>query len=138
MEHDAASRSLEITHHIFLDDLEEALRKVYDPKLDIVYPGDKEKRDEYIKNYIMEHFSVKINGKLMEPTYIGHEIEEDALYAYIEIKGVRKLNEILVRDNLLTELFDDQINLVHIKVDGKIRSLKLGKKNDSGQISYTD
>lgn len=136
--YNSESKSLQIIHHIFLDDLEQALRKIYDPQLDVVNPKDPEKRDQYVESYIIEHFSIEVNGKPMEVTYLGHELEQDALYGYIEITGVKKMNNISVKDNIMTELFDDQINLVHIKVDGKTKSLKLDKKNDTGQISYTD
>ena len=136
MEHNEKSKSLEITHHIFLDDLEEALRKKYDPVLDIVNPSDESKRDEMLKEYILEHFTVFVNGKLQDGRYLGHEIENDAMYCYIEIEGVKRLKSISVSNNILMEIFDDQVNLVHIKVEGKIRSLKLDKREFSGMIDY--
>ena len=138
IDYDSESKSLEITHHLFLDDLEQALRRVYDPRLDIINPSDPEKRDQYVNDYIMKHFSVEVNGKATEAKFLGFELEQDALYGYVEIDGVKKLNDITVTNDIMTELFDDQINLVHIKVDNKIRSLKLGKKEVKGQISYTD
>jgi hypothetical protein len=136
VEYDTESRALQITHHIFLDDLEEALKKKFDSKFDITNPQNEQERDRYVETYIMEHFAVVVNGKPQEGNYLGHELEEGAMYCYIEIEGVKKLKSLLVKNTLLTDTFDDQVNLVHVKVDGKIKSLKLDKKNFSGQLDY--
>ena len=136
VEHDAETKALQITHHIFLDDLEEALRKRHDNTLDIINPKNEADRDAFIEGYVMDHFSILVNSKPRIGNYLGHEFEEDALYCYIEIEGIKKLKSVNVRNTLLTDIFDDQVNLVHIKVDGKIKSFKLDKKNPSGQLNY--
>ena len=138
VEHDIETKALQITHHIFLDDLEQALRKKYNTTLDIVNPENIDDRDRQIENYVTENFVVEVNGKLKPGKYLGHEFEQDALYCYIEVEGVKKLKNISIKNSVLMEIFADQINLVHIKVDGKIKSLKLDKKNNTGQINYSN
>jgi len=136
VEYDRESKALQITHHIFLDDFEEALKKKYDSSLDITKPQNELERDRYVKTYLLDNFTVEVNGKLQESNYLGHELEDGAMYCYIEIEDVKKLKSLLVTSTLLIDAFDDQVNLVHVKVDGKIKSLKLDKKNFSGQLDY--
>ena len=136
MEYDTDSRALQITYHIFLDDLEDALKKKYDSRLDIINPRDEQQRDLWVESYLMEHFRVEVNGKPQEGNYLGHELEEGAMFCYIEIEGVKRLKSLKVSSTILTEIFDDQVNLVHVKVDGRIKSLKLDKKKYFGQLEY--
>ena len=136
VEYNADARALQITHHIFLDDLEETLQKRYEGLLDIVNPSNLMERDRLVEEYVMQHFSVSVNGKPKEGSYLGHELEQDAILCYIEIAGIKKIKKISVNNSLLTEQFEDQTNLVHIKIQGETKSLKLMKGNASGEIVY--
>lgn len=136
VEYNRESKALQFTHHIFLDDFEEALKKKYDSSLDITKPKNELERDSYVKTYLMDNFTVEVNGKSQDSNYLGHELEEGAMYCYLEIRNVKKLKTLSVKNTLLTDTFDDQINLVHVKVDGKTKSLKLDKKNASGKLDY--
>jgi hypothetical protein len=136
VEYNREGKALQFTHHIFLDDFEEALKKKYDSSLDITKPQNELERDRYVKSYLLENFAVEVNGKPQESNYLGHELEDGAMYCYIEIEDIKKLKSLSVKNTLLIETFDDQVNLVHVKVNGKIKSLKLDKKNISGQLDY--
>ncbi|MDX1628346.1 MAG: DUF6702 family protein, partial [Fulvivirga sp.] len=68
--------------------------------------------------------------------YLGHELEAGAIYVYMEVEKVRKLNSLTVRNEVLLPVFDDQVNLVHVKVDGKIRSMKLEEGDEEDQLNY--
>lgn len=138
VEYSQESKALQFTYHMFLDDLEEAIKKKYDPTFDILNPQNEMNRDEYVRAYLLEHFTIEVNGKSQESNYLGHEQDEGAMYCYIEIEGVKKLKSLGVKSTLLTDTFDDQINLIHVKVNGKTKSLKLDKKNFYGQLDYQD
>lgn len=129
--------SLEISQRIFLDDLEMALRKKPGwEKLDVMDPSDPKGFDALMKDYIRGNVEVSVNGKSRAYAYLGHEREGDALWCYMEVKDVGQIELIEVKNTILLETYDDQINLVHIKNDGKIRSLKLHRDNIRDSISY--
>ncbi len=136
VEFSTKSKSLQITHHIFLDDLEEALKQYSGKPLDIINPKDRQERDRLVKNYIMENFSVKVNGKIIPGNYLGNELEEDAMYCFIEVKGVKKIKEIEIKNTIMMSKFDDQVNLVHVNYQDKIRSLKLGRNHSTDKLTY--
>lgn len=137
IEYNSKTSSLEISQRVFLDDLEEALRRKSGwTTLDVMNPSDKKRFDALVKEYVMESLSLSVNNSKATATYLGQEVESDALWCYLEVTGVNNLSSITVGNTILIESFPDQVNLVHIKKDGKIRSLKLYQNNVSGSVTY--
>lgn len=137
VEYDAERKALEIVSHIFLDDLEKHIRLIKnEPYLDVLNPkGDKTSND-LIKNYYKERFKLIVNGKEEDYNFLGYEHEGAAVYIYVELEKVKKLKSLTVRNEILLQLFDDQVNLVHVKVDGKIRSMKLEDGDEMDTLEY--
>lgn len=137
VEYDAERKALEIVSHIFLDDLEKHIRLIKnEPYLDVLNPkGDKTSND-LIKNYYKERFKLIVNGKEEDYNFLGYEHEGAAVYIYFELEKVKKLKSLTVRNEILLQLFDDQVNLVHVKVDGKIRSMKLEDGDEMDTLEY--
>ncbi len=137
IEVNSEKQTLEISQRIFLDDLETALRKTPGwEALDVTKPADEALFNNLMKKYITDHIAINVNGQRVQLTYLGHEREADAMWCYIEATGVKNVNSIEVKNTILLETYDDQVNLVHIKNKGKIRSLKLYQDNASGAIEY--
>lgn len=130
-------RSLQITHRIFLDDLEQALQKETGKEdLDILEETDSLAIHKGIRDYLKENFAVSISGKTLPYQYLGGEIEEDVMWCYVEITGVAPFTEMTVTNRILTEIFDDQENLVHVRNKGTTRSLRLHKDKPTGQVQF--
>ena len=138
IEHNADEKALQITHHIFLDDLEETLNERYNTWMDIINPKDRNERDRMVKAYVTSNFIVEVDGRQKGLIYLGHEIEEDAIYCYITVPGIKKMKKIKITNTILMEKFDDQVNLVHVQYQGEIKSMKLVKSNISDSIIYTE
>ena len=138
IEHNADEKILQITHHIFLDDLEDALNEKYNTRMDIIHPKDRSERDRMVKEYVTANFFVEVDGRQKGLIYLGHEIEEDAIYCYISVPGIKKMKKIKITNTILMEKFDDQVNLVHVQYQGEIKSMKLVKSNISDSIIYTE
>ncbi|MEM9390295.1 MAG: DUF6702 family protein [Bacteroidota bacterium] len=137
IEYDSNNKSLEIIQRIFLDDLESEIRlDLNQPELDITLPNNGLTLDEMTKTYLLRRLKFKVNGKPIEYNYLGHEIEGDAILCYIEIEKIRKLKSIKVESSILSDLFDDQVNIVHVEVDDKIRSMKLTPNKRSEEFTY--
>ncbi len=125
VEHDVATKVIQVSERVFLDDLEETLNKVYDVQLDIMNPNDTQLRDSLVEHYILSHLIITVDGKQKKRKYLGHEIEEDALWCYIEYYGVKKMKELSITNTLFFEMYDDQNTLVHIKYNGVTQSKRL-------------
>ena len=132
------SRSLEITYRMFLDDLEAAINTKYEADIDIMKADQKDKVDEKVDQYLTEQFRFWVNGEKTEFEYLGSELEDYALWCFIEITEIETLETLEVDNQVMLELFDDQINLVHFNKDDKVRSLKLFKDNSYGVLELKE
>jgi len=128
IEHDPVSKTVQISHRIFLDDLEVGLKKYHKlEKLDTYEPENVQVLDSLIGNYLNKKVSFLINGAKKEFNFLGSELEGDARWCYYEIEGIPEVNEAEVTNMALMEAFDDQQNIVHFKSNGKLKSYKLDK-----------
>ena len=137
IEYDQERKALEVTHKLFLDDLEQSLRKWSgNGNIDVINPKDKVVFQKLLGSYILENFDMWANDKKLEMTYLGSEIEADVMYCYVDILGVKKLQSIGVKNTLLMNVFDDQTNIVHVEVNKETRSLKFDKEIPKGKLEY--
>lgn len=137
IEYDEQSETLEITHRLFLDDLEETLRSWSgNQSVDVLNPADEKELQKLIGKYLLEKFSVKVNSKESQLTFLGSEPDGDVMYCYIELEGVKRLNSIYVMNQILMEKFDDQMNMMHIYRGGKTTSTRFSKRNTTFMIDF--
>lgn len=134
--HNTETNSLEITQRIFADDLEDALRNRAKTKVDIFNPKDPEVLSRLIGDYVRQNFSISVNSRPVELNYLGYEAEEDAIWVYLEVPKVRNFKSITVQNTVFFEMFDDQLNLINVKRNGSIRSLKLQPDKRQSSLTY--
>lgn len=134
--HNKENRSLEITQRIFLDDLEAALKPLSEEKLDLFDADNLVKNQPLINKYITERFKVYVNGKAVEFTYLGQEKEDASVWVYLEIPKVRRIKTIEVENRLLMETYEDQTNLVHVEYKGKLKSMRLTRKDSRSSLEF--
>jgi len=128
MEHNAANQSIEVSHRIFLDDLEVGLKKFHGKeRVDTYKPEDTNELDSLIAEYLKKKVFVILDGKDMTFNFLGSELEGDARWCYYEIEGVPSVKEIEITNVALMEIFEDQQNIVHFKTNGKMKSYKLDR-----------
>ena len=137
VEYAAKEESLQIISRIFIDDLENALHTRYDFKADLATPEEAAKADQYIERYFNSKFTVFINEMEREYTFLGKRYDNDLVICYLEVTGIpeSELKSVGIRNEILTDLFEEQKNLVHIKVLGKKKSYVLIKENNKGMLN---
>jgi hypothetical protein len=134
--HNSASGQVEITHKIFIDDLQEALEKQYKVRTHLATPKEHPDSERLIEQYLQKQFQCKINGQPLRWKYIGREYEVDACWIYLEAEQTLPVQSVEVRNAVLLELFDDQVNFVHVKTVGGLKSLRLSSNNDRGSVGF--
>ncbi len=128
--------SLEISQRIFIDDLEDALRSHSGLPMDLINPKDPAMAQQLVGDYLKQHFRLQVNGKAVETHYLGYEIEEDAIWAYLEVPKVRRLNSVQVQHTLFFHQFTDQLNLINVTVGDQLKSLRLQSDEDAGTLRF--
>lgn len=109
-------KALQIILHLFIDDLESALAE--EDIKDLFICTDKEAADaeQHIANYLEQNFTLQVNGKEAAYSFLGKEVSEDlqAVWCYLEVLDIESLQELSIKNQLLTSTFDDQKNIVSI------------------------
>lgn len=134
--HNAAEKTLEISCRIFTDDFESALTKQYNTRADFSSTALKNNMDSLAKKYINLHLQLKVEGKPVIMSYLGHEKENEAVYVYLEVAQVAKAGKVEVVNSILHNLYDDQINILHVIVGGNRKSSKLDYPNTQAVFSF--
>ena len=127
-EHNIEKGSIQVSHRLFLDDLEDGLKDFHGMDyIDTSEPEDEEQLDSLISKYLQSKVFFVVNGEDKTFKYFGSELEGDARWCYYEVEGVTDLKEIEITNVALMDVFEDQQNIVHLKAKGKIHSYKLDK-----------
>ncbi len=135
--HSPKTKSLQVSHRIFIDDMELGLRESYNIDLkDLTQPGADIDVDGLLKDYLRQHFQIIADGKNLKPQYLGHEFEDDVIWCYVAYKGVNQIKNIRVSNQILLDTHDSQTNLVHITHGDKTKSLKLDNRKKEGEIRF--
>jgi hypothetical protein len=116
---------LEVICTIFTDDFEAALVKQFHTKTDLNKADMHAAMDVLVKKYIASYLQIKTGAAPLNLNYVGFEINKEATDVYFETNKIPAVKKIDVDVSLLHNLFDDQINIVHITVGGVRKSEKL-------------
>ena len=134
---DEKEKELEIISRIFWDDMEKSIRAAkQQPELNLLEPGVTVTTDQLVWEYLQTRIKISVNGKPQKIKYLGHEVESEAILCYVQVSNVKKLETIEVFNNIITELHDDQSNLVHVTVHENVKSLRLIGDNPSGKLTF--
>lgn len=131
-------KSLQITSRIFIDDLEELLAVRYDIEAALATANEVNNSDDLISKYLNSKFEIKINGQSKAYSFLGKEYRDDLIVCYLEIPGIDipNVSSIEVRNDVLTELFEEQQNVVHLKIGTKKKSFILMRENNKGMLNF--
>ena len=132
----SSQQSVQITHKIFWDDLEKALNETGPTKINLLAIEDTTAFNAVFEKYLNKNFSLAVNDKPVNLTFIGWEIEGDAFWCYQEATKIKNLSSVSVRNQMLVETFKNQENLVHVKKDGSIKSARLGAELPEKKLSF--
>ena len=130
MQYNAKEQTFEISVRIFTDDFEKALSAASGSKV-VLNPssgGVTDKNDPLIEKYIHTHFTYtnpQRQAKLIK--YVGHETEADANWLYLEMPYAEPFKGGLLKQNVLMELFDDQVNMVNVQYQGQKKTFVFRK-----------
>jgi hypothetical protein len=136
IEQNQKTGKLQISTRIFYDDLEKALDKRYKTNVNILKPVNKQQVDALISGYVKEHLKIKADNKEMLLKYVGYEIEEEAAWCYFETDKTDPVRNLYIRNNILFEQHESQVNMIHALVTGKRQSSKLDNPKDKVNFSW--
>ena len=138
VEYDMKSKAIEMSMHVFADDLEKHLRLLEkDESLEILELNEDD-RNQVLSKYFVENVLLKVNQKDQTTKYLGHEVEGEAIWVYMEVGNVKKLKTLEITNRTLLELYDDQANLIHFEHEDEIYSEKLDNSTSTARYDLAD
>ncbi len=137
VEYSAKDDALQITTRIFIDDLESALKERYGVTMKLATQDEAKISNEYIEKYFKQKFAILMDGEVVDYQFLGKKYDNDVVLCYIEIpKAQLNLRKTLaVQNEILTDMFEEQKNIVHIKLKGKKKSFVLIRENNKGMLN---
>jgi hypothetical protein len=122
------SKTFEISVRVFTDDLEKAINtknKIKGTKI-----LDDDNNDALVSSYISSCFSIiSPTNKKNIYKYIGKEKEDLATWIYLELPAEALMKGSKIYQNVLMELYSDQVNIVNFKKSDERKSFLFDAKN---------
>jgi len=129
--------AFQITSRVFIDDMEAVLKERYGIEAKLATDEEATIADAYLEKYFRTKFLVHLNGEQVTYTFLGKKYDNDVVICYIEIPkvGMENLKKMEIENEVLTDLFDEQKNVVHVKWKGNKKSFVLIKSNAKGMLN---
>ena len=122
-----SQEALQITVHVFIDDLELALEDYGSSNMNLFTKSESLSADSLIAVYLNKSLEIKIDKEAIAPVYIGKEISDDlsAAWCYLEFENLSPFKSMSLKNSILNELFEDQKNIVNFKIDSKSKAFHI-------------
>lgn len=130
--------ALQITTRVFIDDLEAVLKERYGITSSLATKTELEIADDYIEKYLRSKLVVELDGKAVNFIYLGKKYDADLAIIYIEVEqiGLKELSSLAIYNEILTDMFDEQKNVVHFKWFDHKKSFVLTKSDAKGMLNF--
>ncbi len=128
-------KSLQLTTSVFIDDLENVLRKTYDT---IVTIGetDNQLMDSLYRNYLNNNLRVSVQGQKVHLKLLLAEVETDEVFFYIEGENIDAFTDMEVVNSMFVSQIFEQQNIIKTSVNGKHKSLILNRQKTKAIFNY--
>jgi hypothetical protein len=117
MVYNSKEQLFELSIRVFTDDLEKALTTASGAS---VHLSNAKKDDSLLEKYVRAHVAYMTPQRQPKPlNYVGHEEEADANWIYMEMPYTEPFQGGVMKQNILMDLFDDQVNMVNVTYQGQ-------------------
>ena len=118
IEYSEEAQAIQFSLHLFIDDVALALAEKHDGKLHLCTKLEVENAEIYLYQYLQENIQIQIDDKPLTINWIGKEPADDmeGMWCYLEVPNVGDFSTISITNELLTEVLDDQQNMVQVVV----------------------
>jgi len=127
--------TLQISLRIFTDDLEYALKEMSGEKVFLNDHSQQKRNFILIRDYLTDKFGYSNGAKSERIEWLGHEFEDDVCWIYGQVQVPPNQRILFIRNEVLTEVFDNQQNIVHFNSSVGIDTKLATKRN--GEVRFS-
>ena len=113
----SASKSLQITLHVFTDDMEVLLNQRYSEHYKLESDNYPKQIHKTIDKYVNSKLKIVADDNPLKLQFIGKKYRDDQVVCYFEVEQVPPFKKLEIANSLLFDLFEDQQNIVHFVSD---------------------
>lgn len=136
IDHNAADKTLEITCKTFWDDFESILTKLNKSRVDLTSDKSIEENNKRIFEYIKSHLQITVDGKAVQMNFVGYEKEDVVVYSYLQVDNISSVKKVAIVNTIMHDMFDDQVEIIHMIVNGNRKSTKLDYPAKNAEFSF--
>jgi hypothetical protein len=138
IEYKPEKKSVQVTLHLFLDDLELALERKGAKDLFLCTTKEAARADSLVARYLAQNLQLITEKEKLHLSFLGKEMADDfaGAWCYLEALNVDPPRQLQVKNKLLTEVFEEQQNIVNIRYEGKKEDYFLFTKDKNSGTSY--
>ena len=136
IDHNAAEKTLEITCKTFWDDFESILTKLNKSRVDLTSDKTVADNNKKIFDYIKSHLQITVDGKPVQLNFVGYEKEDVVVYSYLQADNINTVKKVTIVNTIMHDMFDDQVEIIHMIVNGNRKSTKLDYPAKNAEFSF--
>lgn len=134
--HNAKTKTIEVSCKMFAEDMENVLKQNYKASVDLTNNNLEAENNHLINDYMAKHLSLNIDSKPTAFKFVGFEKEKESVYCYLEVVNVASVKKISISNTILYDFKKEQINIVHVIVNGKRESIKIDYPQNQANFSF--
>jgi CRISPR/Cas system CMR subunit Cmr4 (Cas7 group RAMP superfamily) len=119
--------TLNITCRLFTAHLEKAVGENV---------GNKSAFENKLKAYVDKNLDVKINGKNVNATDFIYSVNDKSTRIFYKVGKVSDINSLEMKVGLLTDVFNDQQNIVNVDIKNNRKNANLSSGNEVFKMSF--
>lgn len=136
IDHNATDKTLEITCKTFWDDFESVLTKLNKSRVDLTSDKAIADNNKKIFDYIKSHLQITVDGKPVQLNFVGYEKEDVVVYSYLQVDNISSVKKVTIVNSIMHDMFDDQVEIIHMIVNGNRKSTKLDYPEKNAEFSF--
>ena len=136
IDHNATDKTLEITCKTFWDDFESILTKINKSRVDLTSGKAIADNNKKIFEYIKSHLQITVDGKPVQMNFVGYEKEDVVVYSYLQVDNISSVKKVTIVNTIMHDMFDDQVEIIHMIVNGNRKSTKLDYPAKNAEFSF--
>ena len=142
IQHDPETEKLNVRVKLFINDLEESIYQDRGIRIGIWANKPIEDAASYVEDYVTSRLLISVDDAPVALNFVSQKIEpaevleDNVMICQLEAAGVSEIASIKVRNSLLFEAIDSQINIVNIRANNARKVINLDKQLQEDQVDY--
>lgn len=119
LNYNTTTNSFELSWHVFVDDLEDAMKLEGIEGLSLLTEKEHPEADQLIAEYVKNHFMVMCGDEEVPMHFLGKEEADDlnGLWFYMEGPWDQKPTDLTIINNMIVAMHADQKNMLEFSMD---------------------